>query len=95
MKRVIYTNIHYDRRYINDYMKTHEIYPQYYKTTHGLGPGMMPYDVHIVDHYETDYVDYLAFDRTLTPEEIRKYDLRQVNGDELANLSIGPYYKGE
>ena len=68
------------------------MYPQYYRTSHGFGPGTVPDDVKIVDHYEDDFYDYVAFDRELTRDEMRQYDLRFVDANELAKLGIGPYY---
>lgn len=92
MKRLIRCNHEgYDRRRIDDYMQNHQMYPQYYRTIHGIGPGTIPSDVHIVDHYEGRYDDYVAFDRELSRDEMRQYDLRFVDADELAKLGIGPY----
>ena len=91
MKKLVYSS-NYDRRRINDYMSSHDMYPQYYRISHGFGPGTVPDDVKIVDHYEDDVYDYVAFDRTLTSDEISYYDLRPVSATLLAELGIGPYY---
>ena len=90
MKKLVYSN--YDRRRIGDYMSSHGMYPQYYKTSHGFGPGTIPSGVKVVDHYEDDFYDYLAFDRSLTKSEMTDFGLQFVDAGELADLGIGPYY---
>ena len=49
----------------------------WYMTKHGLGPGMMPNDVKIVDLVEDGWDTYLLLDRMLTTEELKLYDMKE------------------
>jgi hypothetical protein len=49
-----------------------------YKTKHGLGPGMLPRDVRVVDWEEpNDYDTIIYVDRELTPQEMYDYELTE------------------
>lgn len=50
----------------------------WYHARHGIGPGTIPNDVHLlkcVDDPENRWKDYICLDRFLTTQELRDYDL--------------------
>ena len=53
----------------------------WYFTTHGVGPGSVPKGVHILDiqdgqNNKGTWGEFVAFDRALTDDELKYYDLR-------------------
>ena len=57
--------------------------PWWYFTLHGLGPGMIPKDVHVVDSVEGVNKKgtrglFIALDGVLTWDELKKYDLIEL-----------------
>ena len=68
----------------------------WYFTRHGLGPGMMPKGVQIVDWYEEGYKTWIKLDKLLTTEELNYYDIQEEwppagaithNGEEIQACS--------
>lgn len=52
--------------------------PFWYLTKHGLGPGMLPKDVKVVDIYEDDdYNTWVALDSVLTTQELNDYEMKE------------------
>lgn len=49
----------------------------WYFTRHGLGPGMMPKGVNVVDTYEEDYKTWFKTDKLLTTEELNEYEIKE------------------
>ena len=49
----------------------------WYYTKHGLGPGMMPKGVNIVDWYEEGYKTWFKADKMLTTEELNEYEIKE------------------
>lgn len=50
--------------------------PFWYFTKHGLGPGMLPKGVNVVDTKEDDnFGTYIALDKVLTTQELKEYEL--------------------
>lgn len=49
----------------------------WYFTRHGLGPGMMPNDVSIMDWYEEGYKTWIKLNKLLTTEELDYYDIQE------------------
>ena len=52
----------------------------WYHARHGIGPGTIPNDVHlikVVDDPENRWKDYICLDRFLTTQELRDYDLKE------------------
>lgn len=58
----------------------------YYKTTHGFGPGTVPPDIAVIEHFEAGMIDILKFERELTEKEASCYDLRKIDEDTVRNL---------
>lgn len=54
----------------------------WYLTKHGLGPGMMPQDVHLLDVVEDGWDTYILLDRMLTTEELNMYDIKEQTPPE-------------
>ena len=57
--------------------------PFWYFTTHGIGPGTIPNDVHVVDTKEGKNRkgtegDFVALDGVLTADELKEYDLIEL-----------------
>lgn len=51
-----------------------------YFTKHGLGPGTLPKDVHIIDTQDLDnYITAIWLDRFLTTDELKQYDIYPEN----------------
>lgn len=46
-----------------------------YVLSHGFGPGTLPKDVEILDHYEEGYCDVVYLSRKLTSDEVEEYDI--------------------
>lgn len=46
-----------------------------YVLNHGLGPGTLPKDVEIIDHYQEGYYDVVTLSRKLTSDEVEEYDI--------------------
>ena len=54
--------------------------PFWYFTKHGIGPGMLPKDVDIVDIYEDDNMGtWVALDSILTTDELKQYEMKEQN----------------
>jgi hypothetical protein len=52
--------------------------PFWYFTKHGLGPGMLPKGVNVVDTVEDDnFGTYIALDKVLSTRELKDYELRE------------------
>lgn len=52
--------------------------PFWYFTRHGLGPGMLPKGVNVVDTIEDDnFGTYIALDKVLSTQELRDYELKE------------------
>ena len=50
--------------------------PYIYFTKHGVGPGMLPSDVKIIDWYDVNnYITLIYTDRFLTTKELQDYDI--------------------
>ena len=49
----------------------------WYLTKHGLGPGMMPGDVHLIDVVEDGYDTYVLLDKMLTADELNYFDMKE------------------
>lgn len=63
-----------------------------YITKHGLGPGMLPRDVRLVNWEEpNDYDTVVYLDRELTPDEMYEFELKEYsnNKDECLQESAG------
>lgn len=59
----------------------------WYFTTHGLGPGTIPKDLHILETREGKndkgtYGDYICLDGVLSTDELKEYDLRELSPDD-------------
>lgn len=66
----------------------------WYKISHGLGPGTLPEDVHIVDLIESKYAgDYICLDSILNTSELEKYDIKEEAPPE--DLLISHYFEQE
>ena len=67
--------------------------PFWYFTKHGLGPGMLPKGVNVVDTKEDDnFGTYIALDKVLTTQELKEYELvekrpemKESKSDEAEN----------
>ena len=58
----------------------------WYFTTHGLGPGMLPQGVHVLDTQEGQnkkgtWGDFILLDAVLNTDELRQYDLIELSPD--------------
>ena len=58
----------------------------WYFTTHGLGPGMIPQGVHVLDTQEGQnkngtWGDFILLDAVLNTDELRQYDLIELSPD--------------
>lgn len=62
----------------------------WYLTKHGLGPGMMPGDVHLIDVIDDGYDTYVLLDKMLTTDELNYYDMKEQFPPEelLASCSV-------
>lgn len=49
----------------------------WYFTRHGLGPGMIPPDVHVLDVIDDGWDTYVLVDKLLTTDELEYYDLKE------------------
>lgn len=50
--------------------------PYMYFTKHGIGPGMLPNDVKVIDWYDVnDYITVIYTNRFLTTQELSYYDI--------------------
>lgn len=49
----------------------------WYLTKHGLGPGMIPDDVHVIDVVDDGWDTYVLIDKMLTTDELKYYDLKE------------------
>ena len=57
--------------------------PFWYFTKHGIGPGMLPKGVNVVDTKEDDnFGTYVALDKVLTTQELKDYELKEKSPDE-------------
>lgn len=57
--------------------------PFWYFTKHGMGPGMLPKGVNVVDTIEDDnFGTYIALDKVLTTQELKDYELKEKKPDE-------------
>ena len=83
--------------------------PFWYYTMHGLGPGMLPGEVEVVDVYEDDnYNTWVALDKVLDTEELDYYELREekppiyeslneekIDGKHIIQVSIDAYVEND
>ena len=61
----------------------------WYLTKHGLGPGMLPNDVHVIDAIDDGWDTYVLIDKMLTTDELKYYDLKEkCPPEELMACSI-------
>lgn len=61
----------------------------WYLTKHGLGPGMMPKDCHLMDVVEDGWDTYILLDRMLTTSELKEYDIREkAPSDDLIKKPV-------
>ena len=70
----------------------------WYKFKHGLGPGTMPSDCHILKVVEDGWKDYVLLDRMLTTQELNEYEIKEEEpSDELLaqNGITDKYMQGE
>lgn len=52
--------------------------PFWYLSKHGLGPGMLPKGVNVVDTIEDDnFNTYIALDKVLSTQELKDYELKE------------------
>lgn len=49
----------------------------WYLTKHGLGPGMMPNDCHVMDVIDDGWDTYILLDKMLTTAELKYYDIKE------------------
>ena len=49
----------------------------WYKFRHGLGPGTMPKDCHILKVIDDGWKDYVLLDRMLTTQELNEYEIKE------------------
>lgn len=59
---------------------TSECNGYWYHARHGVGPGTIPRDVHllkVVEDPENSWKDYFLLDRALTSDELAEYDLKE------------------
>ena len=69
--------------------------PYIYFTKHGVGPGMLPRDVKVIDWYDVNnYITLIYTDRFLTSDELTEFDIYpETKNDELMdryNLELDP-----
>ena len=69
--------------------------PYIYFTKHGIGPGMLPRDVKVLDWYDVNnYITLIYTNRFLTTDELNDYDIYpETKNDELMdryNLELDP-----
>lgn len=70
---------------VNNMVKKNSVC-HWYWTMHGIGPGMMPKGVGLLDTKEGPnnkgtLGDFILLDRELTDEEMNEYDLRDLSPD--------------
>ena len=57
--------------------------PFWYFSKHGLGPGMLPKGVNVVDTLEDDnFGTYVALDKVLSTQELKDYELKERTPEE-------------
>lgn len=59
----------------------------WYFTLHGLGPGTLPKDVHVLESREGQnrkgtWGDYLLLDAVLNTDELKEYDLIELTPED-------------
>ena len=69
--------------------------PYIYFTKHGVGPGMLPRNVKVIDWYDVNnYITLIYTDRFLTTDELTEFDIYpETKNDELMdryNLELDP-----
>lgn len=68
--------------------------PFWYFTKHGVGPGMLPRGVLIMDTVEDDnYGTYVALDKVLTTQELQDYELKEKRppmGENAHHIKLSP-----
>lgn len=69
--------------------------PYIYFTKHGVGPGMLPRDIKVIDWYDVNnYITLIYTDRFLTSDELTEFDIYpETKNDELMdryNLELDP-----
>ena len=68
--------------------------PFWYFTKHGLGPGMLPKGVNVVDTKEDDnFGTYVALDKVLTTQELKDYELTEKRPDMEESVDFSRYEK--
>ena len=62
----------------------------WYLTKHGLGPGMMPGDVHLLDVVEDGWDTYILLDKMLTTDELNYFDIKEATppAELLASCTV-------
>lgn len=74
--------------------------PFWYFTKHGMGPGMLPKGVNVVDTKEDDnFGTYIALDKVLSTQELKDYELeekkpgmKESKNDRRYNVITGTEY---
>ena len=56
-----------------------------YELRHGWGPGTLPKNIEVLEHTVDGYKDYVTLNRKLTPEELKKYDIKERNDTSMSN----------
>ena len=54
----------------------------WYLFKHGLGPGTMPKDCHLLKVIEDGWKDYVLLDRMLTTDELNEYEIKEATPSE-------------
>lgn len=69
--------------------------PFWYFTKHGLGPGMLPKGVNVVDTKEDDnFGTYIALDKVLTTQELKEYELVEKRPEMKEDMSHFEFTSG-
>ena len=69
--------------------------PFWYFTRHGLGPGMLPKGVNVVDTIEEDnFGTYIALDKVLSTQELKDYELKEKKPNVKEGLSHFEFTSG-
>lgn len=69
--------------------------PFWYFTKHGIGPGMLPKGVNVVDTKEDDnFGTYIALDKVLSTQELKDYELKEKKPDVKEGYSHFEFTSG-
>lgn len=66
----------------------------WYYTKHGLGPGMIPPGVTVLDTYEEGWDTWVLLDKLLTTEDLKYYDLKEQQPPEGVTTHNGVVIEG-